>query len=275
MDWQVIVNNLWVLIFIIPLVWIFLKLKSKDSSGNTSLSNLAFILEFGCYIFLIILVEVYIFKSHNYFAIGCFIFIPILVAFIFWLLSKDKTYIIETCHEGNIFYDVENVKEIVIPRTSHRILIMADEVYNDKRHVGDLHYQLWQGSRRIKFCDFYDEKTGTFYHPSLNHFSNFTFYAIKGYWEKLQSDVPKLVNENMTLTLAFEWHLAQKLRGVSKNTDIFLKALNEQHKNDPFKLPETIEEIYNRKAKEKQRDILKTEKPISPEPVNNDKPEGD
>ena len=263
----------WVLFIVIPLVWIYIKLSNRQTFANMSFREMGLVLEFGCYFLLVYLGQRYLFSGHIYFLLSIPLFVTIWSLCIFLLLAGRNIYVIETTFQGEKFYDLENVKEVIVPHTSHRILIMDEGVYKLKKHSGDIHFQFWKGSDRIKFTDYYDDSAGVFYHPRIQQLHNITFYAFKSFWVKMRDELPNLIDQNTLLTWLSNWRLAFKMDAMKENFEQHLKAVESQHEHKPFMMPETLEDIFKRKSAEKHKDIEQSEQPIKPEPVEDDNPD--
>ena len=86
-----------------------------------------------------------------------------------------------------------------------------------------------------------------------NSFHHFNFHAFRGFWEKMCIDVPALIDQNTILTFMKEYELSFKMAGMVDNLELYLKSMKNQHSHIPFKMPETLEQIYKRRAAETQR----------------------
>jgi hypothetical protein len=260
-NWYIIVGG-------IILGIMYFQISRNKPVGNTNVENLKFYFHLGCVLLISAIIQQRFFNEHSYFFISMLIFIPLWAVFIKWLLSRDDVYVFESTIQGEKFYDLENIEMHIAENTSQRLLIFPREIYDSKKHIGDLHYSFWAGSSRIKFCDKYDDKTGIFFHPAIQQLHNFTFYAIKSVWLKLKDDIPGLIDQNTQLILLKDWELAFKMDTIKNNMDVHLKALNYQHSNIPFSMPDTLPQLFAKAKKEKLKDIAQTEKQIKPvEPV--------
>jgi hypothetical protein len=254
----------------------------RKPNSNINSDSTKFYFTIGIIFMGALLIQKWFFSEHWFYWIAMLIFIPLWAIIIKYLLSRDDVYVLESAIIGDEFYDISIVNKIVVDNTTQRILIMPREIYESKKHIGDLHYGFWAGANRIKFTDYYDDKNGIFYHPPIQQLHNFTFYAIKGFWLKMKKDLPNIIDENTKHTLLFDWHLAFKMDSIKTNIDEHLKAMNVQHENAPFEMPDSLETMYKKALKDKLRDIDKTESRTKPEsekteskPESDSKPGGD
>lgn len=269
--WQTL-SDYWYIIGFGILLILYYVYSSRNPNKSPETDSTAFYFTIGIIFMVSMIIHKWFFVSHWFFWAAMIIFIPLWSFVIKYLLSRDDVYVIESAIMGDEFFDITNVKKINVVNTSQRILIMPREIYDSKKHVGDLHYSFWAGSNRIKFTDYYDEKTGIFYHPPIQQIHNFTFYAIKAFWLKMKHDLPKIIDENTKLTLLSDWYLAFKMDVIKTNIDEHLKAINVQHENIPFVMPDSLETLYNKAMRDKYRDIDKTETKTKPEPETESKP---
>lgn len=265
-----IIDN-WYIILGIVILGLFYWRITKNTNEIEKKTQM-FYLHMGIVLLVCFIIQKFVFPQHYYFLIAMPIFIPCWVIFIKWLLSRDDVYILESCIQGEKFYDLKNVKMVIAENTSQRLLIMPREIYDSKIHVGDLHYGFWAGSSRIKFCDKYDDETGIFFHPPIQQLHNYTFYAIKSFWLKMKNDLPHIIDTNTVLTLMSDWYLSFKMFEIRENMDVHLKSLNNQHCKIPFTMPDNLEQLYNKAVKDKTRDISPGEKEISTKNIDKSEP---
>lgn len=265
----------WVWAVVLPLAVLYLYLQNKKTFAGLSLREMALTIEFVGYLLLIYLGQRYLFGDHWYFVIAIPLFIVVFVVFISLLLAGRNIYVLETSFQAQKFHDIDIMKEIIVPATTHRLLIMDEGVYKEKRHVGDVHHQFWRGSDRIKFTDHYDDSTGTFFHPKDNRMHNIGFYAFKAFWLKMRDEIPKLIDQNVLLTWLFNWRLSFKMDVMKENVKHHIKSIEAQHEYEPFEMPEDVEDIFNRKAKEKHKDVERHESPLNVLPAKTDKSESE
>ena len=257
--------------------------RSLKTSNEIDKTNLKFYFWLCIIMITVFGIQIWFFPEHYYLLISMIIFVPVWIVVIYYLLSRDDVYILESTIQGETFYDIRNLKKIVADNTSQRLLVMPREIYDSKIHVGDLHYGFWAGSTRIKFCDKYDDETGIFYHPAIQQLHNYTFYAIKSFWIKLKRDLPEIIDQNTVLTLMSDWYVSFKMFNIKENTREHLKSINVQHENAPFVMPENLESLFEKAMRDKMRDVADTEKPKpdsdktkKSEPAKPDsKPDGD
>lgn len=249
----------WLAVLAIPLLVIYLALKNRQRLAGLTLRDMALALEAGVFLILVYVIQKWLFSAHAYFLLALPLFVGLFSAVIMFILSTRDVYVIETAHEGEKHYSLDDNKEVIVPHTRHRIIRMDRAVYEEKRHVGALHNQFWNGSPRVKFCDYYDEKIGVFFHHRLWQFHNFNFYAFRGFWEKMKMDISRLIDQNTILTFMSEYYLADKMYNMVDNLDLYLKSMNNQHCNVPFTMPETLEQVYQRRAAEAQHSPMTQE----------------
>lgn len=256
----------WVFVMALPLFIFYLRNKSGKTIGDFNKYEMEMIVEFGFYILLIYLIQNYIFPSHWFFIITMPIVIILISLLIYYIKKGDVTYILESTIEGQEFYNPHDGTRIVADNTSQRLLIMNQEVYEDKMHIGDLHYQLWQGTNRIKFTDKYDDRTGIFYHPRMSEFHNFTFYQLKSMWRMMAQQWPELLDRLSTFTLLQDVYISDRASHIIKNTEYHLEAIGRQYKHIPFPQPKTLEDIAKIVALEKKQSLAHFEQPAPEKP---------
>lgn len=270
----------WVWVMLIPLVVVWLFWSNRRSFAGLSVRELGIVLELGFYLLLIYLCQRYLFGDHDYFLIAIPIFVIIWALAVALLLAGRNYYMMVTTFEGQKFYETDPPTEIISPNTSHRLLVMDEGVYRTKRHVGDLNYQLWRGSERVKFADYYNEKTGAFHHPRIPQIHNVSFYSMKAFWIKMRDELPELIDQNVLLTWLFNWRLAHKHEAMKDRFELHLRALEKQHDYAPFSMPDTVEEIVKELARQKsetpERQEIHTVKAIEEKvKTDNDSQDGD
>lgn len=244
---------------ILILLFLYLKLKSRKTVGGFSLRELAVIVEAGFFIFLIYMIQVYVFPEHYFFVITIPITVVVWALVIHYLLSGDDIYVLESTIQNEQFYDLEALQKDVTPSTSHRLLMMSREVYDGKKHIGDAKYPFWLGSERVKFTDYYQDDKGIFYHPQLPAFHNVSIHTARLFLLKVKEDVPILIRQNVLLTWLSEYKVAYAQSVLADKFPEHLKALEEQHQHDPFTMPDDLETLYEKKFIEAQRIAKKSE----------------
>lgn len=274
--------HFWYVFFLcIPIAYLIYKVNKNQPVMNMTPEKTIAIIEALIYILLLYLIQVYIFKDTLFFIISAPIWIILFGIIIYILLSGNDIYILESTIQMEHFYNLGTIEKLIAPETRQRLLIMDRATYDTKQHIGDSHYTLWGGSRRIKFTDYYDEKAGVFYHPEVPELHNISFYIAKSFWLQLKEDMPKVIRTNVELTWLSDYKLAHEQRVTQDNFEFLLKNLKDQYTHEPFCLGHDIEEIYRRLLKEKLKALLESEeanqiKPkeeaVKPEPVKESKP---
>ena len=130
---------------------------------------------------------------------------------------------------------------------------MSREIYEDKKHIGDSEFPFWNGCPRIKFCDWYDDKSGTFFHPELPQFHNVTIHMARLFLLKMKKDIPKLYRENIMLTWLSPYKVGYEHKVMSDNFPLALLGLKKQYEHNPFKLIETLDELYEIQSAEAEK----------------------
>lgn len=261
-----IIEFWWVWVLFLPLFIIWISLKKQKSFAGLQLKDMALIIEMGMIFILIYLCQVYLFSEHVFFLLTFPLAFVINFLFIQWLLQKDDVLMIESQIQNEEFYDILNMKTTYSTETKNRILIMDRSVYDAKDHVGDAQYPFWNGSPDLKFCDKYDDKNGVFYHPQLPQFHNVDVYMARIFMLKMKEEMPKLKRVNIMLTWLSDYKLAHEQTVMKENFILNLKSLKNQYIHDPFKLVDTLEDLYDKQWLEHQKIAKKTEQLIIASP---------
>lgn len=245
-----LVTYWWLLFWLIPMIFLWIRQKEKSKDKEKVNPDLDFILIMGFIILLIYLIQRYLFSEHKFFLIGIPFFTIILTLLINYLLKGRDIYVLESTILNEKHYDLINMQKIISPSSSNKLLVMDKSVYEAKSHVGEAKYPFWSGSDRIKFCDFYDRNNGIFYHPELPQFHNVSIYMARAFLLKAKMDIPKLYRDNILLTWLSPYKTAHQQSLLAKNFPLHLTAIKQQYDYEPFKLPETIDEIFDNQFNE-------------------------
>jgi len=255
-----IIEYWFILFWFLPLLYLYIRQKNKDRIANLTYSEAQIIIEIGFILLLIYMIQKYIFYEHMFFLIA----IP-LSFFIYWvlisyLLKGNEVYIIESTIMNEKHFDIIN-KEINISTTNQsRMLIMDKSHYETKKHVGDSDFSFWDGSDRIKFCDYYSDINGIFYHPQLPQFHNVSIHMARAFLQKIKEDIPKLYYDNIMLTWLSPYKTAYQLNTMKKNFPYHLLAIESQYEYNPFKIPQTTEEIFTEQFLSQMKEAKEHEK---------------
>lgn len=256
----------WYIFFIIIIVFIYSKYKDKQTVGNLTLKNMFFIVEIGLYFMIIYFIQTRLFSEHNYFLLALPLWVLIWAIAVNSILSQNDVYMVETSLMGEPFYDVINGETIISLSTRNRILIMDRTYYNEKSHIGEINNPLLQISNIVKFCDYFDSKTGIFYHSVYPALQNINFYARIGAWLKLKEDLPKIVDENIGHTFLEGHKLSVKMENIEKNYAHQLKGIRNLTEQTPFdlrmSLKEYLEIVKSAKKVDSSEKIETENKPI-------------
>lgn len=255
----------WVFLLAIPLGYIFVKWSSKRTALGLNLKDMALVIEYGFYLLVIVLVEKYLFPDNNYFTVAVLLFTAIWSGFIFMLLAGNDIYVLESTFQNELFHQ-QGEQPLLSESTSHRLLVMDRSVYDKKKHVGEASYKFWQGTDRLKFTDYYNDKTGTFFHPEIDTLHNISFYQAKAFWLWLKERQPRLERENIKLTWLSDNKLAHEQNVIKDNYEQSLMALKRQYKHDPMTMPDDIDKFKQLVIKEASTSQKKTEQPTDPDP---------
>lgn len=262
MDINDVLTYLPALLIGLGIFYLYLRWKAKENTMNIPIETLGLIVEAGAFIFIIFLVDRYYFTEHNYFTLSIILFIPAWSGYTYWLLKRDDIYMLVSSFQGDTFKDLESLNVKASANTSQRLLVMSREVYETKRHVGDLSYPFWRGSHRIHFADLYDDKAGVFYHHEDARLKNISFIVAKSFWLKIRDDLPQIMRDNIVLTWLSEYQLAHKQNVIKERLKLHLRALSKQHSHEPFKLPDDIDELFDYLKTEKARGLSEAEENI-------------
>jgi hypothetical protein len=244
--------HIWYIVLLgIPIAYLVYKSNRNQEVMGWSPDKQIMIAEALIYMLVLYLIQTYIFPNTYFFIISAPIWIVLFSVLIYFLLSSNDIYVLESTIQTEHFYNLGLVQELYAPETRQRLLVMDREIYDCKAHVGDSHYTLWAGSPRIKFTDYFDDKNGVFYHPEVPELHNISFYIAKSFWLQLKEDIPGVMRTNVSLTWLSDYKLAHEQRVVQDNFRLMLKNLKDQYKHEPFHLGHDIEEIYERLRKEK------------------------
>lgn len=265
--------NFWIFIILgLPIVYLIYKSNRGQPVLGWSPDTQILVAEGLIYLFIIYIFQAFIFPNSLFFVISAPVWLILFSIIIYMLLAGSDIYVIESTIQNEHFYNLGKVEKLLAPETRQRLLVMDRAVYDQKLHIGDSHYSLWAGSQRIKFTDYYDDVSGTFYHPEIPELHNISFYIQKSFWLKLKEDMPKIMRENVKLTWLSDYKLAHEQIVIREAFKSMLKNLKSQYEHDPFNIGHDIEEIYNKLRKEKVSAPLKTEEaPVLPEQANEDK----
>lgn len=253
----------WYIFVLIALFFIYSKYKDKETVGNLSLQNMFFIVEIGTYFMIIYFMQTRLFNEHNYFLLSIPLWLIIWGIAVNSILSKNDVYMVENSMMGEPFFDVINGVKILSLETRNRILIMDRDFYNAKSHIGETNNPLLKISNIVKYCDYYDSKTGIFYHSIYPQLQNINFYTRVATWLKLKADLPKIVDENIVHTWLEGFKLADKMETLEKSFAYQLEGIRNQTDKKPYLLHNSIEEymeyVKSMKSKDSNEIIIKTD----------------
>lgn len=259
-------ENWLILLMLLAIGYVYYKFKNKSKIGDLSFKEMKLAIEIGVYILIVYYVDVYIFTEHNYFTLAIFPFVPVFALFIHYLLSGSDILILESTLKNEEWHDLDSTAPIISENTGQRALIMSREVYDSKKWIGNNQNPLWRGSDRIKFCDYYSDKTGVFFTHEIESLKNINFYQCKSFWLLLKRDIPKLQRENIKLTWLSDYKLANEQNILKDNTKLSITALKNQYEHEPFSMPDDIDKIREAIEKERHRALAKSEEPQAPAP---------
>jgi hypothetical protein len=235
----------WLLFWLIPLLILYIYQRNKESTLGLSLTDQSLIIEFGLILLVVYLIQRYVFGEHIFFIIAIPILFLIYFALIGYLLRGNNYYIFEKTLLNEIHYNLEETEKIISPRTSGRLLIMSKDVYETKKHIGELDFPFWSAGDRIKFCDYYDENKGVFYHPRLPQMHNVTIHMATAFLLKMKEDIPKLYYDNIMLTWLSPYKTLYQLDVMKKNFPLHLMSIENQYDYKPFVLVKDTKDIYD------------------------------
>jgi len=147
MEFMDFVNENW---YIIAIGIIYLGLKYvqiSDKYPNANKSAIPDYIELLIYILIIAILQDKFFNEHFYFILSLFMFIPVYMGFIFWILNRGNYYLIESRMQGQEFYKLglipenenteSDLSKQISMNTGIQIHIMDKELYESKLHFGD------------------------------------------------------------------------------------------------------------------------------------------
>jgi len=235
----------WLLFWLLPLLILYFYQKNKETTLGLKLTDQSLIIEFGFILLIVFLIQKYIFGEHLFFLFAMPILFILYFMLIGYLLRGNNYYIFEKTLLNEIHYNLEETEKIISPRTSGRLLIMTKDVYETKKHIGESDFTFWSASDRIKFCDYYDEKKGVFYHPRLPQFHNVTIHMATAFLLKMKEDVPKLYYDNIMLSWLSPYKTLYQLDVMKQNFPMHLSAMHQQYDYKPFVLVKDTKDIYD------------------------------
>ena len=245
-----IIEYWWVLFWFLPLCYLYFRQKNKDSVLDIKHSDLQFIIEIGFIVLFIFLIQKYLFNEHSFFLISLPFFIIVWCMVIAYLLKGNNVYMLESTIQLEKHYDLGETKLHISENTKHKLLVMDKFVYESKKHIGDAEYPFWNGTDKLKFCDYYLEKEGIFFHPQLPQFHNISIHNARLFLLKMKEDIPKLYRENIMLTWLSPYKTAYQQSLLAEKFPLHLTAIKNQYDYAPFKLIDSLEEMYNKKVQE-------------------------
>jgi len=245
-----IIEYWWVLFWFLPLCYLYFRQKNKDSVMDIKYSDLQFIIEVGFVILLIYLIQKYLFSEHYFFLLALPFFIMVWCFIIAYLLKGNNVYMLESTIQLEKHYNIEDTEIKISPNTKHRLLVMDKSVYELKKHIGDAEYPFWNGTDKLKFCDYYFDDKGIFFHPQLPQFHNISIHNARLFLLKMKEDIPKLYRENIMLTWLSPYKTAYQQSLLAEKFPLHLTSIKNQYDYAPFKLIDSLEEMYNEKVQE-------------------------
>jgi hypothetical protein len=267
--------RVWYIIILgLPIAYLIYKSNRGQEVMGWSPEKQMLIAEGLIYLLTMYLIQTYVFKDTLFFIISAPVWLVLFSVLIYFLLSSNDIYVLESTIQNELFYNLGKVEKLYSPETRQRLLVMDRGIYDCKTHVGDSHYTLWAGSPRIKFTDYYDDKEGIFFHPEVPELHNISFYNQRAFWLQLKEDLPKVMRDNVKYTWLSDYKLAHEQRVTEDNFRLLLKNLKDQYKHEPFHLGHDIEEIFERLRKEKLSGPRQSEEaPVSIEQAKAKTPE--
>lgn len=272
---KLLLDYWWIFLLLIPALYFYVKWKSKQRIGDLKFKDMAVIFEALGFILIIYLLQVYVFPDVWQFLFSIPIFILIWILAIDKLLEKQNKYVVVTTNIGEKHYSIDDMEIKISPSSESKLLVMDKSVYDEKKHIGEAHYSFWNGSDNIKFADYYDDKTGTFFHPELPQFHNVSIHTARLFLLRAKEDMPELYRKNILLTWLHNYRLGHEQNVLADKFFMHLKTLDRQLEHAPFKLPETIQDLFSEKFKEQQKIALDTEKLEKSDDKQSDKSEGE
>lgn len=243
-------NYWWLLFWFLPLLYLYIRQKNKDSVANLKHSDSQFILELGFLLLIIYVIQKYLFSEHIFFLLSLPIFIIMWCAIINYLLRGNNRYVMESTIQLEKHYVISDIETHISENTQDRLLVMDKVVYESKKHIGDAQYPFWNGSDKLKFCDLYLDDKGIFFHPQLPQFHNISIHNARLFLLKMKEDIPKLYRENIMLTWLSPYKTAHQQSLLAEKFPLHLTSIKNQYDYAPFKLIDTLEEMYNEKVQE-------------------------
>lgn len=245
-----LLNYWWLLFWFLPLLYLYIRQKNKDKVMNLSHSDGQFILELGFLILVIYLIQKYLFPEHIFFLLSLPIFTLMWCMIINYLLSGNNRYVLESTIQLEKHYNISDVEIHISENTRDRLLVMDKSVYESKKHIGDAEFPFWNGGEKLKFCDLYIDDKGIFFHPQLPQFHNVSIHNARLFLLKMKEDIPKLYRENIMLTWLSPYKTAYQQSLLAEKFPLHLTSIKNQYDYAPFKLIDTLEEMYNEKVQE-------------------------
>lgn len=244
----------WIFLFLIPVYFIYKKYKAGQGFASFGYDETRLLLIYIGLLLLIFIFQKFIFVSHWYLLFYIVIFIPIFSAFIYILLLRDNVFIIESTMDCEIFYDIGSLEKRIGESTRTRAFAIDRDAYREIKHVGNLDYQYWNGGDGVKFTDYFDEKSGVMYHPSLPELHNISFFIAKSFWLRMKLDLPDLMRQNAMLTWLAPYKTAYEQTKLAKNFKLRLRNIERQYADEPFSLPDDIRVLWEREIEARRRD---------------------
>jgi len=257
----------WLSLILIPVYLIYKRTQQGMGVGNFGYDETKLILIYSIVLVIVYLCQRFIFTTHIYLLVYLIIFIPLFSAFIYALLIKDNVFVIESTMDCEIFYDVKMLDKRIAETTRTRAFAIDREAYKEIRHVGDIDYPYWNGGDGVKFTDYFDEKEGIMYHPTVGALHNVSFFIAKSFWLKMKQDLPDLMRQNALLTWLAPYKTAYEQTKLAKNFKLRLRNIERQYADEPFHLPDDIRKLWEYEIEQKRKDREIGESKIIPEPA--------
>lgn len=254
-----IIEYWWVLFWFLPLSYLYFRQKNKDTVLDMKHSDLQFIIEIGFMVLLIFLIQKYLFPDHLFFLMALPFFILVWCIVIAYLLSGNNVYMLESAIHLEKHYNIKDTEITISQNTKSRLLVMDKSVYEMKEHIGNADYPFWNGNDKLKFCDLYLDSKGIFFHPELPQFHNISIHNARLFLLKIKEDIPKLYRENIMLTWLAPYKTAWEQSKLASKFPLALTAISNQYQHEPFKLIETLDEMYNQQLQESMKTAQKSE----------------
>jgi len=269
---QFVADFWWVFFILLPLYLIYRKVQVGQGIAKWDFETTKIILIYGVLLFLIYLCQKYYFIGHSYLLFYIIIFLPMFMAFIFMLMSKNNVFIIESTMDAELFYNIGIFEKPIAETTRTTAYVIDRDAYNDIKHIGEIDFPYWDGGDGVKFTDYFDQKNGVMFHPKLPQLHNVSFYIAKSFWLKMKTDLPDLIRENTMLTWLAPYKATHELSILSKNFPLRLKNIERQYESTPFALPLDIDALYEREYAKHRKDREVSEVKI---PLETEKPSED